>query len=379
VGGGMAIVCRTVEIPRLAVFGSGTASIYTCAYTNTVLYAPTEIPVGSAIVANIGYGRLFTLDGEIVGGGNITLRGLSGGSSGTPTGFGLLSRQNTNFAGRVTLTIPEGGSGDRYTPQFSGTSNKKYFTMFVNDGRNLGGAMEPANPKGITIMNMSRLAVMAGTDEVIFDEPTRGIFIDWVGRFYPTNGQTITVKSPLAVHGTMYKEGNGVLALGSAVKFGADGTLDAWESGEDATNHAFEVLGGDVRILHADAMNGLNVTVSNSASAFRLAACPADPDLKAYGIRNVKTDAPFAVEGEGVKLNIRLEAPETIPHAQDTFGLLTVPIAQTNAVAQMLSVYRPETGFDGFGVKVSLEENGDGETATFKATVHTRGVMVHIR
>ena len=378
-GSSVTFICKSVTVTNAIVYGTG-CGINTPAYTQPTWYGPLEILAGADMTFNIGYGKQLTWNGEVSGAGNLTVRGLSGGSTGTPSGYVYFTEPNTNFSGAVTITIPVGAASDptRNTPQFAPSRNK-FFTCYVADARNLGGAMSPANPKGIVIKNMCRLAVKEAGQTVTFDEPTRGIFIDWVGRFYLTAGKTLVVNSPLAVHGTMYKEGDGLLALGSAVKFGADGMLDQWEEGENATNHAFVVHGGDVRILNADALNGLNVTVSNTASAFRLPFSSGDADLKAFGIRNVKTDAPFAVAVDGAKLNIRLDPPEDLPQPQDTFGLVTVPLDQTNAVAQLLKVYKPESGFDGFGLKFSLVANEDGETATFKATVKTHGTLFTIR
>ena len=373
-GSSVTFICKSVTVTNAIVRGTG-CGLYTPAYTQSTWYGPLEIIAGANMTFNIAYGKQLTWDGEISGAGNLTLRGMSGGSTSSPSGYVYFTEPNTNFSGRVTITIPIGGSGANLTPNFK----NKFFTLYLSEGHGIGGAMSPADPKGIILQNMCRIAVASGASAMTFDEPTRGIFIDWVGRFLANAGQTLAIDSPLAVHGTMYKEGDGVLSLGSAVKFGADGTLDQWEEGEDATNHAFVVSGGDVRILNADALNGLNVTVSNTASAFRLPFSSADADLKAYGIRNVKTDTPFAVAVDGAKLNIRLDPPEDLPQPQDTFGLVTVPLDQTNAIAQLLKVYKPESGFDGFGLKFSLVANEDGETATFKATVKTHGTLFTIR
>lgn len=373
-GSSVGFICKSVTVTNAIVHGTG-CGIYTPAYTHPTWYGPLEIADGADMAFNIGYGKQLTWNGEVSGAGDLTLRGLSGGSTSSPSGYVYFTEPNTNFSGRVTVTIPIGGTGKNTTPNFG----DKFFTLYLSEGHGIGGAMSPADPKGIVLQNMCRIAVASGASEMTFDEPTRGIFIEWVGRFLANAGQTLTINSPLAVHGTMYKEGEGLLALGSAVKFGMEGTLDQWEEGEDATNHAFVVSGGDVRILNADALNGLNVTVSNTASAFRLPFSSADADLKAYGIRNVKTDTPFAVAVDGAKLNIVIEPPESLPKPQDTFGLVTVPLDQTNAVAQLLKVHKPEAGFDGFGLKFSLVANEDGETATFKATVKTHGTMVTIR
>ena len=373
-GSSVTFICKSVTVTNAIVYGTG-CGINTPAYTQPTWYGPLEILDGASMTFNIGYGKQLTWNGEVSGAGNLTVRGLSGGSTSSPSGYAYFTEPNTNFSGRVTVTIPIGGTGKNVTPSFG----NKFFTLYLSEGHGIGGAMSPADPKGIVLQNMCRIAVASGASEMTFDEPTRGIFIEWVGRFLANAGQTLTINSPLAVHGTMYKEGEGLLALGSAVKFGMEGTLDQWEEGEDATNHAFMVTGGDVRILNADALNGLNVTVSNTASAFRLPFSSADADLKAYGIRNVKTDTPFAVAVDGAKLNIVIEPPESLPKPQDTFGLVTVPLDQTNAVAQLLEVYKPESGFDGFGLKFSLVANEDGETATFKATVKTHGTLFTIR
>ena len=374
-GSSVTFICKSVTVTNAIVYGTG-CGINTPAYTQPTWYGPLEILAGANMTFNIGYGKQLTWNGEVSGAGNLTLRGLSGGATSSPSGYVSFTEPNTNFSGRVTVTIPIGGSGKNTTPSFG----SKFFTLYLSEGHGIGGAMSPADTKGIVLQNMCRIAVAPNNAvSAVLDEPTRGIFVEWVGRFLANAGQTLTINSPLAVHGTMYKEGEGLLALGSAVKFGVEGTLDQWEEGEDATNHAFMVTGGDVRILNADALNGLNVIVSNTASAFRLPFSSGDADLKAYGIRNVKTDAPFAVAVDGAKLNIRLDPPEELPQPQDTFGLVTVPLDQTNAVAQLLEVHKPEAGFDGFGLKFSLVANEDGETATFKATVKTHGTLLTIR
>ena len=287
---------------------------------------------------------------------------------------------NTNYTGAITVTIPyyipAPGSKDEYnktTPRF----DRNYVHFRVSDKRNLGGPLATPNPKALTLENMCRLELADGCTSLVLDEPTRGIFINWVGRFLAEEGETMTISSPLAVDGTLWKEGDGLLVLGNpAPTFGADAT--ATEPVGDPTNHMFRIAGGDVKIASVDAVNGLDVVFTNGAGRLVLDLDGTDADFKAYGIRNVKTDDPFAVEGDltGVKLELSTAA---VPTEQEfSVAVLTVRTSAYGKTAALFGRLAKSATLRGWRISCAPRDNDDG-TTTMVASVQRTGFMVLIK
>jgi hypothetical protein len=190
-------------------------------------------------------------------------------------------------------------------------------------------------------------------------------------------GQTFTVKSPLAVHGTLWKEGEGTLVLANpAPTFGEDAesaTPDA-----DATNRTFRVAGGDVKIASADAVNGLDVVFTNGAGRIVLDLDSEDETFRTFGLRNTKAATPFDVEGDVSEIPVVLNF-ENPPEIGSSRGLVTVTSEDDDHAAKV-SLLSFEKSPALYGIIVSREwvENEDG-SFTLKATFKDVGMRIVIR
>lgn len=361
------ILSGELELDLLRIVSSD-ANTLTCQYQTKPTVLKSDVFVDSSNLKLCAYalGELI-VDGEISGTGSITCIGNNRGS-GNPGGFYEFRGFNTNYAGSVKVSMEL--FEDRPV-SFEEDPRKRFNTLRVSDARNLGGAMQSMDPKGVVLENMSMLDVMENVD---FNEPTRGFYIGWIGRISVREGKIMTLRNPLAVNGTMYKESAGRLELGNeAVAFGTSGTDDLPH--EDATNHMFIVAGGTVKPLASGCLDGLDVVISNNTSlVFDLS--PSNEDLARYGVRNVKTDSPFACAEGTERMTVGFDG---IPPGCHVFtnGLFTVKNAGVAAsVRQIVSVVKPS----GCGT-MKLVELTDQETGyvTLAAEFRHHGAVISIR
>lgn len=347
------------------------------------LYIPNRIAgkltVGAGAQTVSSYcGNIFRIESELAGEGELVVSGVKGSSSSTPYGRVWIAGTNTAFRGTIKATIAENMPADpvkdinKITPRF----DRNYTHLLLSCGGSLGGPLAAPNPKALTLENMSRLEIGAGCSPLTLDEPTRGIFISWVGRFLAEEGETMTIASPLAVDGTLWKEGDGLLVLRNpAPTFGADAT--ATEPVGNPASHMFRIAGGDVKIASVDAVNGLDVVFTNGAGRLVLDLDGTDADLKAYGIRNVKTDDPFAVEGDltGVKLEL---SAATVPTEEFSVAVLTVRTSAYEKTAALFGRLAKSATLKGWRISCAPRDNGD-DTTTMVATAQRTGFTVLIK
>jgi hypothetical protein len=327
----------------------------------------------------VGYYETLTLDCMMRGAGTVCLTSHSGVSTSSPKGNLSIKRSSPEFQGEMVVTIPYNMPADpiaepkRVTPSF----DRNYTTLSLTANGNLGGVLPALNRKAFTIENMSRVQPDLDIASLTLDEPTRGIFIKWVGRLMANEGQTFTVKSPLAVHGTLWKEGEGTLVLANpAPTFGEDAESETPDA--DATNRTFRVAGGDVKIASADAVNGLDVVFTNGAGRIVLDLDSEDETFRTFGLRNTKADTPFAVEGDVSEIPVVLNF-ENPPEIGSSRGLVTVTSEDSNPAAKV-SRLSFEKSPALYGIIVSREwvENEDG-SFTLKATFKDVGMRIVIR
>ena len=287
------------------------------------------------------YLRTSKFESEIKGSGDLRITAANGNSTQSPFGYVCLAGLNTNFTGAITATIPINVPGDmvaetnRITPRF----DRNYLHLQISDKRNLGGPLAAVNPKALTLQNMSRLEITEGFTSLMLDEPTRGVFINWVGRFLADSGQTMTLASPLAVYGTMWKEGAGMLVLANPQPtFGTDATATTPDA--DATNRTLRVAAGTVRIAAGCAVNGLDVVVADGAT-LALDLASGDADIATYGIRNERTPGtPFAVDGAAANVYLDLVPPADYAGANEV-PVVTVKATDADSVDSLLVVRKP--------------------------------------
>ena len=285
----------------------------------TTLHGKMQVDSGTVSIRPYAGGRLVH-DGELVGTG--TLRNFAyGTSSANPGGYVELCGINTNFAGKIVVSCDDGGNAPAiYIDQYG---RRMFQTLDIHDGRALGGPC-PGYFDGLTLEKCALLRVF---DTTSVAEPTRGIFINGIGRISAQAANvTFTVNETLTLNGTLYKEGPGRLELGGTLMFGGDGT--ATEPSEDATNRTIAVVNGQLKPVSAYALDGADVVLSN---ATQLVIDPTIAGLgaTARGIVNVKTSTPLAAgDGSDGKVRILVDPSDPVfAQRSVSFALMTVKSA----------------------------------------------------
>jgi hypothetical protein len=135
------------------------------------------------------------------------------------------------------------------------------------------------------------------------------------------------------------------------------------------------VAGGVVKIAAVDAVNGLDVVVADASSQIVLDLSSEDADFASYGIRNTKTDSPFAADG-AANITIRLNADEP-PATRFERGILTVKSAAYPSVDAAVKIAKSAV-LDGWTVTRTPRDNGDG-TTTMVVAVKIGGTRILLR
>ena len=218
---------------------------------------------------------------------------------------------------------------------------------------------------------------------MILDEPTRGIFVSWIGRMLVAEEKELAIKQQLTVNGRLYKEGAGMLALGGDLRFlDASGAVtEAIPS--DATNRTFYVTGGKVKPLTAYALDGLDVVFSNKTSkldvGFALDLHTTDEELRTKGICNVKSPSPLAFldDNPSKKIPVYVECADETPANEYSFGVMTVT-PDCTAVLDLLEVIRPSV-LSSYKVKLNRVPDVNAGTVTLVAKLKKYGFAISIR
>ena len=346
-------------------------------YYNGSLYGKVTADEGNACFSVYSY-KTLTIESAIEGSGNVVFTSPGGASTSDSRGYYVLKGDNDGFTGTMVVTMPYKMPTDpiadwkKVTPSF----DRNYTVLNLTERGNLGSELPAVNPKAFTIENMSRVKPADNVMDLTLDEPTRGIFIKWVGRLMANEGQTFTVKSPLAVHGTLWKEGEGTLVLGNpAPTFGENADSDTPDA--DATNRMFRVAAGDVKIVSGDAVNGLDVVFTNGAGRIVLDLDSEDDTFRTFGLRNTKSAALFAVEGDVVKIPVVLDFAN--PPARNTErALFTISAsADEDLFLSKIAIVKGEA-LAGMSMERSWRVNEDG-SRTFVAKFTKVGLRIVIK
>ena len=305
--------------------------------------------------------QTLVIDGEIVGAGDFLLQGVT--STGATKGNYRFTGLNTNFTGSITVRQQTAGA---YL-----TFDNLYQTLFVNDGRNLGGAKDAFDPKALKLETMSRISVTNGT-VTLNSGLNRGVHIK-SGRFFVDASCTLCVNWPITMQGRMWKEGAGTLVLGSDVRY------DSADGEPKSMSNLFSVVEGTVKVTAYNAMDGLSSTFDDNTSLV-LVINPEDAKLTKYGILNARTDTPFALGSNLAKLplSVDISAYPEVTHVPQTFGIVTVTnIPETVAtVRALLPKIKPYSGIN--QCIVERENAGEG-TVTFALELKSPGMRIIIR
>ena len=297
------------------------------------------------------------------GSGDIWFSGPQSGTSVPQGSFGL-HVDNPNFKGRMRVEYCKDNA----------TYGARRETLIVDSELQLGGRLDAFDPKALTLRKYGRLYVRDSF--ALTRDYNRGVFVDG-----PQGGlvdvaaadHVLTFNTQLTLNGKLYKDGAGTLVMGGNVKFGAEASDMPTEG-----SNLFDVTNGTVKVMAADAMNGLATTFA-SGTRLVLVVDPTDADLMRYGIRNVKTATPFAVVSGGT-LPFSLEASAAVRAAMKrravTIGLFTVTSEADAAFQPLLPSHIASPFPSSKGTVVRSEEDG---VVTYSLSVEPLGMQILFR
>jgi hypothetical protein len=329
------------------------------------------------------------LDGPITGteGSTIKIQSLSG-STDACRGWVELNGENAGYLGKIKVTsnVPQN------------VDYNDFASLIVTDASNLGGARSEFAYDALTLERYGQLDVR---ESMILDEPTRGVFVSWIGRMLVAEEKELAIKQQLTVNGKFYKEGAGTLALGGDLRFlefetnfvesvDKDGlskvvtniTSTVVETiPNDAANRTFYVMGGKVKPLTAYALDGLDVVFSNKTSKLDVGLAldikSTDEELCAKGICNVKSPAPFAFLDDDAqkKAPIYLECNDETPETEYSFNVMTVKAECADAL-NLFKIVLPQSLTH---LKLTTTKVADAGTVTLSAKLKKYGFAISIR
>ena len=362
------LACNRLTVPKLAFLGNNCKAFMTIAVTGgTVIDGGiVEINAGTTKFGSWA-DLLLQIDSEITGSGDIVLESVD--STSSFQGASYFTAANTNFTGTISVSMYSG-----YTP-----TEAKCQTLFVNDGRNLGGALSAMNYKALTLTRYGRLSTTNAAEIVLAGDANRGVYVDGVGQVrvgaWAGADSLLVLRRPLTLNGELLKDGSGKLVLDSVVKFGADST-DA----PVANANRLTVKAGAIQVDGAAAVDGVTLTLDEGTQLL-LKVDPSNATRMAQGIYNVKTTTPFVLGANVAKLPLALDlsaVPPTELESGFTCAVLTVAESAADDVEALLPsrLSGPDGAPKGVITRAPGTEPG---TVTFSATFERRGLMLIFR
>ena len=312
--------------------------------------------------------RAFTIDSEISGGGALALT-LQPSASADPRAFYVLSGVNTNFSGRLALT--HGSFSGSNAATYNADPDKYCVTLTVSDSRSIGGAMESFDAEGFKLGAHSLLKV---SGSATFDEPTRGWYVEDVGRVSVAAGETVTMTNmQIAYAGEFRKEGAGTLRLGGTARF----TKDALETPLAGTN-VLAITEGALTPADTTGCDGL--AIAFAAGAKLVLDASAEGDLKTYGLYDVKWDAPLSVAGDAA-LPVEFALPDGFDNKTACrFGICTVSRSAADAMGVGDFAVTAPRGMKAVVSEVENRDAGDNVVSvSFVCDLEPSGLMISIR
>ena len=261
---------------------------------------------------NVGsYGNSMTISASLHGTGELRVSGPKDYGS-SAWGTTSVNGDTSDFFGTFNVEY------SRNDPN----STQKYDELVFSAATQLGGDLATFNPAAIRLAKYSRLRFRG--DVTVSPSSNRGLTVDGLGGFVNVDAdKTFSLGTQLTLTGPLTKLGEGTFVLGGVA---------------EADHKAFTVSAGKVVIANADALNGVE-TIFADGTSLALAVDPDNEELCQYGIRNVKTDAPFAL-ATGTQLPFSLivldEARVKLKQGAKSLGLFTVTANAAPAVRAML-------------------------------------------
>ena len=338
---------RSLTLGELHMVGGSLVLTYSGA-TTPAFFGKLVVWPGSKAVTFSGWNRkCYMVYAEISGSGEISVKNHN------PTSVSMeLFGTNVNYSGSFVVDSRE----DSWIPS-SGTD--ECTTLFLNDGRNLGGPYSGDDGwKALTVKGRSNIEVRG---DVTLDEPSRGIYIENAARFKVPEGKTFAINQNITFAGELEKLGAGRLSLGGGAYFTNPDPL--------AGTKRLAVSEGVLKIVSTNALDGVETSFA-AGTSLELDAFPSGDGMAEWGIVNTKRDTPFAAAGK-VKVSFVDDGTECGDSAQ--VAVCTVRSSAVDSLPFSFGRIR-----SGFYTKVATRDNGDG-TVTVIAGFQRMGTRVIVR
>ena len=364
--------CIRHQNTRKAIFNDlrvkGKVTFYCPDVNRTVLDGKIHIADDATLEVASYKGRIFEVDSDISGGGNISFYTQNGTDAFMSTYY--LYGANANFFGKISVST---------RALSNATLDDKYSTLYINSATALGGSLTAFTYDALTLKYKSVLNVGPRSIELPAGA-NRGILISTGGgRISVSDGGTFTVNWPVVMskNAHFYKEGAGHLVLGSALQFlKSNGDYSGTTVPTSSNNDLFyyvDIREGAVSVTDCNAVNGACVAFSNN-TALVVSLDTDNADLKKYGVRGDKTryGTPFTTD---VPIRITVADVGSLTDRRYLVPLVTVKNTYTNDVAAKLKVTLDFNGYE-LGSVRSAPADGIANATTFYANVRKPSGLV---
>ena len=356
----------TITVTNLNLMGGATIMHAQNKYQH-IYGEDIHLPAGEVYFDTIR-DREIWLHAPLSGSGTVVVRGH--GLTSYPGGTVALDAVNSNFKGTVHVTSQVKDSD--WMGIFSGVA--QWQKLVPSSPESLGAPLETFNPKAMLIDSYGELSIGSTME---FSDVTRGFCFGNVAQVRIPSGKVATFRSQWTLGGEVFVRSSGVLALGGTMRFVSQGNIvDAPQSGKNLLTFP---EGGSLKVLARNCIDGATVTFSNETSRLIIDADTQDLDLRTMGVKNVKTDHPFAFPGDS--LNIEFAGTRQFPNNVRRLGLMTVSSSAATELRNKLNVSVPVSLLPNWGGNAEIRESVDSETGnvTFWLDVRPTGLSLIIR
>lgn len=261
--------------------------------------------------------------------------------------------------------------------------NTNYVVFPLLDEKCLGGNPRAFRRDQFLFGGACRLVV---TNDVTVSAPNRGVTFECAPHVVVDDGATLTLKSPLCLAGTVWKDGAGTLRLGSTAETMFVKERSAANAVPFAQYNRLRIEDGALALQVGKVLDGVSLRLA-SGTRVEFDWADADEALKAYGLYNAKTQndgnsVPFEwLDGVGLAVKVRYTGV-TAENGEKQYKipLVTVRTTAADAVASHLTADVRLKGYETSAVQSeTIEESGVSLTRFYVTCKRQRGLLVIIR
>ena len=190
------------------------------------------------------------------------------------------------IAAQGDVTKAEGDLTGQAACEFLGDMSEYYGTLYA--GKNQTVRLGTWGLTNGTLVVINRTATITAASDSGAYVPVKVYKTEVSSTVDVPTGKEIAVLDGIDITGTLTKTGDGMLSVGGTAKTG--------------DNAALVVSGGSLKVVSADAVNGIPVSFAEAAKL--VADVSAKGDLKEFGARNTLTETPFASQSETGKIAV---------------------------------------------------------------------------